>query len=163
MGRPVTPIAVRFWRKVNKSGPIPAHRPELGACWVWTGAPNESGYGSISEYIANRHVAYYVHRFAYVTLVRAIPEGWEVDHLCFVRHCVNPAHLEAVTRKENLRRMAERSAAVRHLRAPVLRTVCRAGLHELTGENVLVSGEDRRCKECRNEWKRQARRQGRAA
>jgi len=37
----------RFWSKVDKNGPIPQHKPELGPCWVWTGAKMERGYGCI--------------------------------------------------------------------------------------------------------------------
>jgi hypothetical protein len=44
------------------------------------------------------------HRFAYELLVGPIPEDLELDHLCRVRHCVNPAHLEPVTHLENILR-----------------------------------------------------------
>ena len=38
-------VAARFWAKVNKDGPIPAHHPELGPCWIWTAATDPKGYG----------------------------------------------------------------------------------------------------------------------
>lgn len=87
----------RFWPKVNKHGPIPDYRPELGPCWVWTAAMATGGYGAFG--VGRRKV--YAHRFAYELLVGPIPEGLEIDHLCRVRACVNPTHLEAVTHREN--------------------------------------------------------------
>jgi hypothetical protein len=41
-------IARRFWSKVDKNGPVPPHRPELGQCWVWTGSVQPRGYGTFS-------------------------------------------------------------------------------------------------------------------
>jgi hypothetical protein len=91
------------------------------------------------------------HVFAYVLLVGPIPEGLHLDHLCRVRRCVNPAHLEPVTPGENVRRGNSPSAIA-------ARTgVCAKG-HPLTDENVTVirlSPLKRRCKVCHRE--RQAR------
>lgn len=93
----------RFWSKVNKDGPIPAHRPELGPCWVWTDPLSEEGYGRIA-YEGKLHQA---HTWAYARYVRPIPDGLEPDHLCRNRACVNyESHLEPVTRRENVRRGA---------------------------------------------------------
>lgn len=80
----------RFWEMVRKTD----------TCWLWGGRLAPHGYGSIL--VGKRHVR--VHRFAYELLVGPIPAGLHIDHLCRVRHCVNPAHLEAVTNTENLRR-----------------------------------------------------------
>lgn len=98
------PADLRFWEYVNKGGPVPSHRPELGSCWIWTGGLR-SGYGAFSESgrRANpRQVG--AHCFAYRLLVGPIPHGLELDHLCRVRACCNPAHLEPVTSSENKRR-----------------------------------------------------------
>lgn len=84
----------RFWSKVDRSGD----------CWLWTGKLLPVGYAQFGVE-GRRHVA--VHRYAHELLIGPISEGFEVDHLCFVRHCVNPAHLEAVTPAENKRRMHE--------------------------------------------------------
>lgn len=62
---------------------------------------------------------------AYEMYVGPIPEGMQLDHLCRVRHCVNPAHLEVVTQQENMRRVA------------VLTTHCPRG-HEYNEENTYV-------------------------
>lgn len=93
-GAPEVPLRAppqeRFWRKVNKTD----------ACWVWTAAQAGAGYGWFWD--GRRPV--YAHRFAYELLVGSIPEGLTLDHLCRNRLCVNPAHLEAVSLGENLRR-----------------------------------------------------------
>lgn len=62
-------------------------------CWLWRGAVNYKGYGVYRSTSA--------HRFAFSWFVAPIPSGYQVDHLCRVRDCVNPAHLEAVTGMEN--------------------------------------------------------------
>ena len=92
-------LPTRFWDKVNKNGPIPAHRPELGPCWVWTGARTGRGYGQFNigsrTDDSRRHVM--AHRFAYELLIVAIPEELESDHLCRNRPCIRPFHIEPVT------------------------------------------------------------------
>lgn len=79
--------------------------PNCG-CWLWSGEINSSGYGRISQ--GNNHcgarVRYLAHRVSYELHKGAIPKGMDLDHLCRVRLCVNPAHLEPVTRSENNRR-----------------------------------------------------------
>jgi hypothetical protein len=86
----------RFWAKVNKDGPIPELRPDLGPCWVWIGAKSR-GYAHLK---VNGRV-HKGHRWAYEHFIGLIPEGLEPDHLCRNRGCVNPAHLEPVPHKEN--------------------------------------------------------------
>ena len=89
----------RFWVKVDKNGPVPAARPDLGPCWLWTGTKLPKGYGSF-YYLAGRRA--YAHRFAYELLVGPIPaDRPQIDHLCRVTSCVNPTHLEPVTNREN--------------------------------------------------------------
>lgn len=65
-------------------------------CWVWSAARNAKGYGIVFGGLAHRRV--------YEERVGPIPLGLEPDHLCRVRACVNPSHLELVTHKENMRR-----------------------------------------------------------
>jgi hypothetical protein len=89
---------VAFWAKVNKDGPLSAHRPDLGPCWLWTAAHHR--YGIFQPEKGNQ----LAHRIAYEMLVGPVPEGLELDHLCRVTLCVNPAHLEPVTHRENVRR-----------------------------------------------------------
>lgn len=66
-------------------------------CWLWTGYVDRDGYGRQNE-------GRLAHRLMYEALVGPIPEGLTIDHLCRVRHCVNPAHLEPVTLRENVLR-----------------------------------------------------------
>lgn len=76
----------RFWAKVNKTDD----------CWLWT-ATTAHGYGNFR--FDGKMVR--AHRFAYTLLVGPIPAGLEIDHLCRIRACVNPFHLEPVTHREN--------------------------------------------------------------
>ena len=100
------PLAARFWTLVDLDGPIPAYAPDLGACWLWTGALSDRGYGAFR--IGGRSgKTVRAHRWAFEDANGPIPEGLEPDHLCRVRACVRPDHQEAVTHRENLRRGAE--------------------------------------------------------
>lgn len=83
----------RFWANVDKNGP--------GGCWIWTWHKRGGGrYGFHT--LGKRQFSAY--RVAYELIVGPIPEGLELDHLCRVTECVNPAHLEPVPRDENMRR-----------------------------------------------------------
>lgn len=86
-----TRLPQRFWAKVQ---------PDLSGCWLWTASLVPAGY---AQWAANGKKVH-GHRAAYRALVGPVPEGLELDHLCRVRRCVNPAHLEPVTRRENLLR-----------------------------------------------------------
>ena len=87
-----------FWQKVDKNGPLWNGTP----CWLWTGCKDRAtGYGQFV--IEARHKAK-PHRFAYAAIIGPIAPGLDLDHLCRVRHCCNPEHLEPTTRAENLRR-----------------------------------------------------------
>lgn len=70
-----------------------------GGCWNWNARFFPSGYGRVS-----RGHGRYAHRLSYRLFVGPIPSGLTIDHLCFNKRCVNPAHLEAVTLSENVRR-----------------------------------------------------------
>ena len=89
--------------------------PDPSGCWLWAASLGTAGYGQVWDGVTMRRA----HRVTYTLLVGAIPEGLEIDHLCRVRRCVNPAHLEAVTKQENQRRrrvhdtQAARQAAYR--------------------------------------------------
>ena len=105
-------------------------------CWIWTAALYAHGYGAF--YYQNR--VRLAHRVAYYLFKGEIPEGYELDHLCRVRCCVNPDHLEVVTRRENL---------LRSPITPVNRTHCPSG-HEYTTDNVWLDQKSgRRCKICK--------------
>jgi hypothetical protein len=143
--RPAQTVEERFWPKVDKDGPVPDFAPHLGPCWIWTGTPALTGYGTFSF---DRR-KFYTHRIAYGLVVGPIPEGLQIDHLCRVRLCCNPAHLEPVTQAENIRR----GEGGIHQRA---RTHCPSG-HPYDEENtyILPSRPNARyCRACqRQHWR----------
>ncbi|WP_176337555.1 HNH endonuclease signature motif containing protein [Kocuria salina] len=87
----------RFWAKVDKAGPVPQRCPDLGRCWLWTGAKGGNGYGYFRA--DGRPVG--AHRFSYSLQHGPIPDRVEVDHVCHVLMCVNPSHLRPASRKQN--------------------------------------------------------------
>lgn len=155
------PIADRLWPKVNKNGPVPTIKPELGPCWIWLGSKNEKGYGRISA--GGRGLSpRKAHAVAYELLRGPIPKGKELDHLCRNRACVNPAHLEPVTGLENWKRGVSVTAL------NYRKTHCKNG-HPFSGKNLyLYADGGRACVRCRilglrrfRERKRQRAEQGR--
>lgn len=76
--------------------------PGPNNCWLWTGATDQRGYGRFSP---GRTEKYLAHRWSYEYHRAEIPDGLQIDHLCRVKSCVNPWHLEPVTAAENMRRM----------------------------------------------------------
>lgn len=87
----------RFWSKVDKGGPAPEYDPELGGCWIWAASKRE-GYGAFKV----KRKVYGAHRLSYEAHHGPVRAGLDVDHKCWRRECVNPSHLQAVTRSENL-------------------------------------------------------------
>lgn len=82
---------------------------DANGCWIWQRKLDNDGYGRIAASRNGKPTAALAHRAAYETFVGVIPQGLELDHLCRVRSCVNPEHLEPVTHVENTRR-ADRGA-----------------------------------------------------
>lgn len=128
----------RFWSKVDASGD----------CWLWTSHVIRNGYGAFAlarnGNKRTRHVT--AHRFAYGLLVGPIPSGMTLDHLCRVKTCVNPDHLEPVSLIENNRRAPTTHAG---------RTHCKHGHPFDAANTVLVPRTHRgqpcmrrRCREC---------------
>ena len=89
-GRPVRTAgtAARFWAKVDKNGPIPSHRPDLGPCWVWTASRTDRGYGRV-RLAGREHGA---HRIAWLLTHGSWPE-FNACHACDNPSCVRAAHL----------------------------------------------------------------------
>jgi hypothetical protein len=86
---------------------------EDNGCWSWVSAKESGWYGRFSIRTDSGLVAVPSHRAAYELFVGPIPEGLHIDHLCRNICCVNPDHLEPVTRQENVRRgVAFRKAAL---------------------------------------------------
>lgn len=119
-------------------------------CWIWLGAKDSSGYGQIS----NNHKRVGAHRIAWeIANSRKLYDDEVIDHLCRNPSCVNPAHLEAVSMKENTARgnhllvIKEKSKN---------RTHCKRG-HLLSEDNIAFSSSSKSCKMCQKikarEWK----------
>lgn len=129
-------------------------------CWLWQGHINpDTGYG----YRQVRGKTWRAHRFSYVHFVGEIPDGLVLDHLCRVRHCVNPDHLEPVTPQENV----ERGLAGLGLHVPNVMRGC--GKHGFTDGHVRETsnrkGKRRRswsCRICQREWEANYRERRRA-
>jgi len=87
----------RLWSKVDRRD---------DGCWLWTGNTDKDGYGMMHVVASTPSGATTkrAHRLVYEAEVGPIPNGMQLDHLCKVRCCVNPAHLEPVTPKENVHR-----------------------------------------------------------
>lgn len=98
----IPPPNLRFWRRVDKSGPI---HPVWGQCWTWIGRLHKHGYGRLDGALA--------HRMSWEENLGPIPAGLNVLHRCDNRSCVNPAHLFLGTQQDNLADMREKGHQVR--------------------------------------------------
>jgi hypothetical protein len=117
--------------------------PQENGCVIFIGAKTRGGYGQIGTAGGKPRRA---HRIAWELVNGPIPAGMQLDHLCRNRACVNVAHLEIVTNRENSLRGAHPKVALYWANR------CQAG-HEFTPENTYVAPDrtTRQCKACRRE------------
>jgi hypothetical protein len=134
----------RFWSRVDKG--------DGTGCWLWTGGKNPvSGYGQF--WTRGKPLIVRAHRVALLFAHIAMPDDLEVDHLCRVRLCVRPDHLELVPHRINVLRGTAPTAA------QARRTHCKNG-HEFTPETTYTPPSrpySRICKLCPNYLNRNAR------
>lgn len=119
MARPKGPVVSReefFWSRVNKDGPTPSHYPQLGSCWVWTGAtiPRKWNYGTM--WASGRKIA--AHRFSWLLHRGPISGALRVLHRCDNPRCVNPSHLFLGYDRENQDDMWAKDRGARSERHP---------------------------------------------
>ena len=127
-----TDVEASFFSKINKDNST--------GCWLWNGALRANGYG---RFCVDRKHVYYAHRWSYEHNKGTIPEELTIDHLCHIRHCVNPDHLEAVAHETNMKR--SKSATATH---------CARG-HEYNEINTYRDSNGRRvCRTCANMQRR---------
>ena len=120
----------RFWSKVAITD----------WCWLWTGALDSHGYGNF--FGPNGHNVG-AHRYAYEHQNGPVPDGLELDHLCRIRACCNPAHLEPVTSAENKQR-----SPLFPLRPNSRKTHCIRG-HPFDATNTRIGRDgSRNCRAC---------------
>ncbi|HSN21677.1 MAG TPA: HNH endonuclease signature motif containing protein [Usitatibacter sp.] len=142
------PIAERFWKKVDKNGPI---EPGMSTrCWLWTASRDRDGYGFFYLPRGSARLLR-AHRVAYELVVGPIPDGLTLDHLCRAPACVNPAHLDPCTMGENVRRSP---LAIFNARAE--QTHCTRG-HPFDEKNTGIHSGRRMCRACRNLMRRSLR------
>lgn len=110
--------------------------PLATSCWV-SSLAGPTGYSYVSLLGGRQRLGHIV---TYEHYVAPIPIGYQVDHLCRVRKCVNPEHLEAVTQQVNIARSGAWSAVSRRLRR------CKYG-HDTTDAYVTKQGF-RQCRIC---------------
>jgi hypothetical protein len=126
----------RFLEKINKTD----------TCWLWTGALNSRGYGSIG--VNGKAVS--AHRFSYEMYIGEIPEGLVICHSCDVRNCVNPEHLWAGTSADNNRDMFAKdrngSSSRRHTHCRRGHSFEEYGVYERKRKDGAI---DRFCRECK--------------
>ena len=148
-------LPTRFWAKVSPE-------PNSG-CWLWV-AGTWDGYGRFNVGSRTDRSARVVqaHILAYEELVDSVPDGLELDHLCRVRCCVNPSHLEPVTHAENMRRGEAGRVGAARQRA---KTHCPKG-HPYDEANTRITfavGFGRQCRACDRDLHRRLRAERRAA
>lgn len=127
----------RFWSKV---------RLDETGCWLWLGATTEDGYAQFSTR-ENKHGWELGHRWIYRHTIGEIPDGFTLDHLCRIRHCVHPGHLEPCTNQENTLRGVGLAAM------NAVKTHCSRG-HEFSESNTYTRIGKRWCRICRREYMR---------
>lgn len=129
----------RMNQYINREGPLSDKLKSK--CWIWVGTRYRNNYGKF--YLNGSHKL--AHRAVYQLFTGPIPTGMTLDHLCKVKPCVNPVHLEITTIGENVRRAGLHGVAA----VNAAKTHCSKG-HKYTQQNKIIKKSGgRECRECR--------------
>jgi len=116
------------------------HTVNAKGCWIWNNKPDSQGYG--------RHSGKYAHRVMWEAFNSPIPKHLQIDHICNVRNCVNPSHLQLLTSQGNILRSNTAPAAIN-----ARKTHCPKG-HSYADAYVDYRGPNRhphrQCRHCRS-------------
>jgi HNH endonuclease len=132
IGESIGELRARFMSKVAV---------DAAGCWLWQAHRTPNGYGQLR--VGGRWIS--AHRLAYQLFKGPIPDGLVPDHLCGVKHCANPDHLEAVTPHENWLRGTAPMVALHKAHR------CQQG-HDVTGPNAMVTQGRVRCRTCQRTY-----------
>jgi hypothetical protein len=127
-----TTVAQRLWRRVQVGNP--------GGCWLWQGYIKPSGHGQLQR-VKQGEGTVNAHIIAYELTHRKLPKGMVLHHKCRVKHCVNPNHLQLVSRQNHPKIH--------------LQTHCRYG-HLYEEQSFTLYRGTRRCKACAIRWREEA-------
>jgi len=163
-GKELSPSQIRSiemllaWKRERMRKPIDRFLDKIAVeenseCLLWTGSLKTMGYGKLS--IGGRKgKEIFAHRFIYEYAIGPIPDGMQIDHVCYNRGCVNTSHLRIVTPREN-KVFNSNSASAKN----IVKTHCPRG-HSLDGENLIRRfkkyGWSRECRDCNNDKRRLA-------
>ncbi len=138
----VVPLGLSYEDRILKRVVINSN-----GCWIWQKNINADGYGTVRV----DHKSWLAHRYSYTAFVGPIPDGLVIDHLCRVRSCCNPDHMEPVSIRTNILRGKHPNIVLHN------GNTCAKG-HKIIDNNISVRSDGRiRCKMCINESARRRR------
>lgn len=111
MAKEIVSVEERFWRRVNKNGPVV--REDIGPCWLWTREIDAKGWGVFYTHGKGpdrKRLA--VHHYAYRLLIGEIPKWSNMEPLCGIKYCCNPSHWKVPTTEDRFWSMVRKDGPV---------------------------------------------------